>query len=86
MAAKSPGCLAVTCRDPAPMLDIANEGFDEVPPTIDGEIARDAVLAIRLGCQVRFIVRGNPALRQVKPGHPSGSKQARRTQTQLTAP
>jgi hypothetical protein len=68
------------------LLEIAKDVFDEVTPTISGEIAWDACLAIRLGRPVRVIGRGNPARRKVTPAHPSGSKKARGEQAQLPAP
>lgn len=70
----------------APLFEIAKEVFDEVTPRIDGEIAWDAGLAIRLGRPVRVIGRGYPGRRKAKPAHPGGRKQARREQAQLAAP
>ena len=56
---KTPSRLVVSCRDPAQLLEIAKQVFDEVTPTTYGEIAWDAGLAIRIGRPVRVIGRGN---------------------------
>jgi hypothetical protein len=83
---KTPSRLVESCRDPAPLLEIAKQVFDDVTPTNYGEIAWDAGLEIRLERPVRVIGRANPARRKVKPAHPAGSKNACREQAQLPAP
>jgi hypothetical protein len=76
MAANSELSWRIVLRSRA-LLEIAKQVCDAVTPTIYGEIAWDAGLAIRLGRPVRVIGNGNPAHRNVKPAHPAGSKKPR---------